>query len=124
MKPQNTACLEVWHGRYNLQGRDNLHALPEEKAVFGVFAVVDGKPLNCRYVAAADNLRKGVAELFEHPPGEGMKKFIQGPWVPMLVYELLPGTSLDERQQTARAWCSEYHPDVAGDGEYPGYYEW
>jgi hypothetical protein len=119
---QAAAQLEILHGSYHIDGKDNLSLIPAEKAVFGVFAVVDDQPVNCRYVAQAVNLRETVRALAEQPPGTGMQKFMQGPWVKMLRYCLLPDATEAERQRVAADWSQQYAPSIDDEGEYPGYY--
>jgi hypothetical protein len=116
--------LEIWHGDHNLAGKDNLHELPEQEAVFGIFGIVQGQPINCRYVSHTTDLRKAVKELFEDPPEGGMKKFMQGPWIQMLQYELMSGSSAAEREKTAAEWTLQHKPNIDEDGEYPGYYDY
>ena len=115
--------LEVWHARFNLDGKDNLQELPQESAVFGIFGIVHEAPVNCRYVASTDNLQQAVRELFENPPGKGMEKFMQGPWIQMLVYELMPGAPAHVMQQAAQEWQEKHQPKIDEEGEYPGYYD-
>lgn len=115
---------EIWHPAYNPGGKDNLAEIPAEKAVFGVFAVVDEKPVNCRVVGETENLQAHVRQLFENAPGEGLKKFMQGPWIHLLQYELMPGSSAGERQAQADRWTQTHQPRVDEEGEYPGYYDY
>ena len=113
----------IWHKDFNLHEKDNLAELPEEEAVFGIFAVVDDAPINCRYVSETGNLRRTVKDLFENPPGEGMKAFMQGPWFQMLVFQPMPGSLRAERLKTADNWIQRDQPKINEDGEYPGYYD-
>lgn len=116
--------LEVFHKDYNLDKKDNLSELPESKAVFGVFAIVNEEPINCRYISETDNLLKSVKDLFENPPSEGLKKFMQGPWIQMLVYELIHDSTKEEREQIVEEWNKKYDPKIDEEGEYPGYYDY
>ena len=116
---------EVYHKDYNLDKKDNLDELPEEPAVFGIFGIIHETPIHPRYIVSTDNLRKAVRDVFENPQGEGMKKFMQGPWIQMLCYELIPGLTIEERKAKEDAWTNEYKPGINDDGEYPEYnYEW
>jgi len=121
---QAPARLEIWHGSYNLAMKDNLQELPEEEAVFGVFGIVKGEPVNCRYVSQTTNLRQAVKALFENPAEEGMKKFMQGAWIQMLQYELMPASSEAEREKMVAEWTLLHKPNIDEDGEYPGYYDY
>ncbi len=116
---------EVYHKDYNLDKKDNLDNLPEGPAVFGIFGIIHEIPIHPRYIASTDNLRKAVRKVFENPEGEGMRKFMQGPWIQMLCYELLPGTNEEDRKTKEAAWTSEYKPRINDEGDYPEYsYEW
>jgi hypothetical protein len=119
----NLVRQELYHNKYHLDGRENLDEIPPAQAVFGVFGIVDEEPANCRYVGEAENLQAAIRGLYDNPPSAGMKKFLQGPWIPMLVFEPLPGASAAQREKAAGEWQSQYHPQIDEDGEYPGYYD-
>jgi hypothetical protein len=114
--------FEIWHKDHNLSKKHNMHDVPQESAVFGVFGIVNEEPVNCRYIGETDNLRDSIVSLFEHPESEGMKKFMQGPWIQMLQYELMPGSSRNDRLKVASEWTQRFNPKIDEDGEYPGYY--
>lgn len=114
---------EIYHRDYNLDKKDNLEGLPELKAVFAIFAIVDEKPVNCRYISETENLQKEIKNIFENPLSEAMKKFIQGPWIKMLQYEIINGSSIEERQKVVSEWTLEHEPKISEEGEYPGYYD-
>jgi hypothetical protein len=116
--------LEIWHKAYNLNMKDNLEEVPADRAVFGIFGIVNGEPVNCRYTGKSGNLRLTIKELFENPAGVGMKKFMQGPWIQLLQYELMPDASDGELEKTAEEWNRKYKPDIDEEGEYPGYYDY
>ena len=128
MNPQfneNAVKMEVYHKEYNIDDKDNINDLPEKPAVFGIFAIIHEVPVHCRYVGSSDNLRKSVREVFENPGSEGLKKFMQSPWIQMLCYELLPDASEEERKQKEEEWNKDYEPKVNEEGEYPEYkYVW
>jgi hypothetical protein len=115
--------IEIWHKDYNLAKKDNIQEVPAGKAVFGIFGIIDDEPVNCRFVGETDNLRESVKHLFEYPEGEGMKKFMQGPWIQMLQYQLLDDFSPEYRGAITAQWKHQYKPDIDEDGEYPGYYQ-
>ena len=122
---ENAVKLEVFHKEYNLDKKDNLDELPEEPAVFGIFAIIHDTPIHPRYVGSTDNLRKAVRDVFENPEGEGMKKFMQGPWIQMLCYELLPGSKEEDLKKKEEDWTQKYEPKITEEGEYPEYkYVW
>ena len=116
--------LEIWHKDYNLDGKDNISEIPTDKAVFAIFGIVNEEPINCRYVGETENLRETVKGIFENPNGEGMKKFMQGPWIQMLVFEKLPDSSKQEREKAVEDWSQKHKPNIDEEGEYPGYYDY
>ena len=120
---ENIIRTIIWHKNFNLDNKDNLAELPEEEVVYGIFAIVNDEPVNCRYVGETEDLRTTVKDLFENPPDAGMKTFMQGPWIPMLVYQRMPGSLPGERQRAADNWVQKYKPKIDEDGEYPGYYD-
>jgi hypothetical protein len=119
MAEEKTVQTEIFHKEYNLDKKDNLDTLPEGEAVFGIFAIVHEKPVHCRYVGQAANLQKAVRELFEKPEGEGFAKFMQGPWIQMLVYELMPDSSEEDRLKAVEEWTKTHEPKCDEKGEYP-----
>lgn len=124
METTTLVKLEVFHKDYNLDKKDNLSELPKEKSVFGIFAIVNEEPINCRYIGETENLQDTVRELFENPSSEGMKKFMQGPWIQMLVFELMEDSSKEDRQKLVEQWTQKYDPKIDEEGEYPGYYDY
>jgi hypothetical protein len=117
--------MEVWHKDYNIDKKDNLNEIPEEPAVFGFFAIIHEVPVHPRYIASTDNLRKAVKDVFENPESEGLKKFMQSPWIQMLCYDVMADSTEEERKQKAEEWTKKYEPKVTDEGEYPEYkYVW
>ena len=114
--------LEIFHRDFNLESKHNVDELPSLAAVFGIFATIDGDPINCRYVGESENLEKSIVSLFENSESIGIQRFMQGPWVQMLVYEVLEGSGIEERNQLVKEWTQKYNPKVDEEGEYPGYY--
>jgi hypothetical protein len=115
--------MVVYHGSFNLTGKDNLEELPAEKAVFGVFGMVGGEGVNCRYVGETENLRQAVRTLFEDAGDSGLKKFMQGGWIQMVQYELMADATQAAMERVAGSWTLLYKPLVDEEGEYPGYYD-
>lgn len=124
METINITKLEIFHKDFNLDKKDNLTELPEEKGVFAIFAVVNEEPLNCRFISQSENIRESVKALFENPPSEGMKKFMQGPWIPMCIYEVTADQDEKAREAIVEKWTKEHDPKIDDEGEYPGYYEY
>lgn len=114
--------VEVWHRNYNPDKQHNLPEIPAAEAVYGIFSIIKGKPANCRFAGAAEDLRSSVQSLFEQPEEEGLKKFMQGPWVKLLMYTPMPGADRETLNAAAAQWIQQYKPAVDEEGEYPGYY--
>ncbi len=109
--------LNVYHKDYNLDKKDNLDTVPAEAVVFGIFAIIHEKPVNCRYVGETTNLRQAIRDLFEKPEGEGMKKFMQGPWYKLVLYEPMPAE--EDRKKAVEEWTKKHIPKIDEKGEYP-----
>jgi hypothetical protein len=124
MDTLNFVKLEIFHKDYNLDKKDNLSGLPEEKAIFGVFAIVNDMPMNCRYIGETENMKESIKNLFENPQSAGLKKFMQGAWIKMLLYEPLKNISKEECQKKLEDWNLKYTPIINEEGEYPGYYNY
>lgn len=114
---------EIWHPDFNLDKKTNLSEIPTKKAVFGIFAIVNEQPINCRWVQETENLQAAIKEVFETPVNPGLKNFMQGPWVKMLQYQLMPNSTEESRLHRCQDWNLTYNPDINEEGEYPGYYD-
>ena len=123
METTRTGQMVVWHPSFNLDKKDNIKELPDQTAVFGLFGIVDDQPINCRYVGESENLQEGIKNLFETPDSEGLKAFMQGPWVKMLLYHVIPNSDSQQRQELTEEWEKKYEPKLDENGEYPGYYD-
>jgi hypothetical protein len=115
-------AVEICHSPFNLKQKDNLHQLPSSGAVFGIFAIVNEQPVNCRYVGYTDNLQQTIRALFQDAGG-GLKLFMQGPWIKMVKYQITGAVTAGEQQQLVDEWNRQYHPQIDTKGEYPGYYD-
>jgi hypothetical protein len=113
----------IWHKSFTISGRDNIQKLPAEKAVFAIFAIINEEPANCRYVGQTENLPRSVRLLFEEPGSPGLRRFMQGSWVRMIRYQLMPSSTTDEMEKVREEWQKEFRPAIDEDGQYPGYYE-
>ncbi len=111
--------ITTYHKDYNLDKKDNLDSIPESAAVFGIFAIIHEKPVNCRFVGEAGNLRVKIKELYENPGDEGFGLFMQGPWIQMLEYQLLADSSEEDREKAVAEWQKEHDPKCDEKGEYP-----
>lgn len=121
---QTSERKEIWHKDFNLKQKDNLLELPSDSAVFAIFGIIDEQPVNCRFVGETTNLQDCIRKIFENPEEEGMKKFMQGPWIQILQYEVLSGSSANERAKIVEKWTEIYKPNIDSDGEYPEYYNY
>ena len=122
LQTDTTQAMEIFHSPFNLKQKDNLDQLPASGAVFGIFAIVNEQPVNCRYVGYTDNLQQTIRALFQNAEG-GLKLFMQGPWIKMLKYQVTDGVIAGGQQQLVDAWSKQYHPRIDTKGEYPGYYD-
>jgi hypothetical protein len=113
--------MRVRHRDFDIEGCDNMELLPDERAVFGLFAMIRDEPVNCRYIGQTQDLQRAVRSLYESPETEGLRRFMQGPWVKLLQYTIMTGSSEEMRQAEVREWVSRHRPAITGTGEYPGY---
>lgn len=114
---ENVVQTNVYHKEYNLDKKDNLDTLPKEPAVYGLFAIIHEKPVNCRFIGETEDLQQAIRDQFEKPEGEGMTKYMQGPWIKMLRYENI--ADADERKKKVDEWTKEHNPKIDEKGEYP-----
>ena len=42
----------------------------------------------------------------------------------MLVYELMPSSTKEEREKNSQEWVKAYNPKIDEDEEYPDYYDY
>jgi hypothetical protein len=115
--------MVVNHRDYNLGKLDNLDELPVQPAIFGIFAIIGEEPVNCRYIGETESLREALKDLFEKSHSEGMQKFMQGPWIKMIQFRLMPDSTSEERRDDMKKWVDRYNPNIDNNGEYPGYYD-
>jgi hypothetical protein len=114
-----TETIEINHAKYNLEAKDNLRSLPTQPAVYGIFAVIDGQPVHCRCVMHCQDLQESVRWHFEEEPHTGLRAFMQGPWIKLLVYELKPvGTTEEALAAEVVKWANRYEPYCDERGEY------
>lgn len=116
MEQQRT---EIFHRAYNLDAKDNLTSLAARPAAYGIFAIIDGEPVHCRFAGHTRNLQGAIRRHFEQEADAGLRTFMQGPWMKMLVYELLPADAPDADLAAASAeWTRQYAPSCDAEGEY------
>jgi hypothetical protein len=95
----------------NLDQRDNLHELPETAAVYAICGRVNNQAANCRYVGETENLRQAVRAHFSPlEPYESLRNFMQSIKIKELVYQPMPASTREEREQKKQEWESRYRP--------------
>lgn len=128
MNPLFTSSVvktEIYHRSFHIDEKHNIDILPEQPAVFGIFAIVNETPVHPRVVGSTLNLRLEIKKMYEDPPNQGMKHFMQGSFIQMLCYQTLEGISDNERLEKEARWKEYYNPGVTDEGEYPNYsYDW
>ena len=115
----NAHRTEIYHPKYNLSGKDNLRLLPAKPAVYALFAIIEGEPVHCRYVGYSRDLQAAIRSHFEQDPDPGLRGFMQGPWIKMLLHEVTgPECSEEELKTKAEDWERQYAPFCDPAGEY------
>ena len=111
----------IFHKDYSVEGKENVKTVPKDPAVFGIFSMIHEKPVHCRYVGETENLQQTVINLFEKGTdiSEGFAKYMHGTWIKRMLYVLMPGSTLQERQKEAAEWTQKYQPACDENGEYP-----
>jgi excinuclease UvrABC nuclease subunit len=90
---------------------NNLDDLPVRKSVYAIFASIDNKPVNCRYVGETDNLKERTNYHFsKSEQNECLKEFMQSNKMKILIYELLPNSDKEERLKKEKEWIRKYNP--------------
>jgi hypothetical protein len=114
-----TSRIEIFHSKYNLEMKDNLKSLPSSGAVYGLFAIIDDEPVHCRFAGSTDNLQVAVQRHFEDEDATGLRAFMQGPWIKLLVYEPLSTPAAGPEASAALdEWIGKFQPSCEPDGEY------
>jgi len=91
----------------------NLDNLPERKAVYAIFAQdrETKKPFHCRYVDQTDNLMKRIKAHFSvSEQNKCLRAFMQSGRIKLMFYELIPGSSKEERHRREKDWINLYQP--------------
>ena len=93
--------------------RNTLNKLPNKQAVYGVFAQHKNsrQPVHCRYVGETENLSVRAATHFSlTEPDDCLKEFMQSSKTKLIVYELMPGSTEEERRKKLAEWVTKHHP--------------
>lgn len=94
--------------------KDNVGNLPNRKAVYSIWAKSreTNKPINCRYVGQTDNLRERTQRHFgEQEENECLKKFMQSDMTKIMIYELMPNSTEEQRVVKESEWIKKYNPE-------------
>lgn len=92
----------------------DLDDLPQRKAVYGMFAQDknSGKPINCRYVGETDNLEERIkAHFSKEEQNVCLRKFMQSDKSKLMIYELMPNSTKEDRLEKEAEWIKEYKPE-------------
>lgn len=121
----NVIKKEIFHKNFNFFKKDNLNEFSDSSAVFGIFGIIQETPVHPRFISSTNNLKRTIRELFENPPNEALRKYMQGPWIKMLCYELITNVSEAELKIKEKEWIDVFNPCINENGEYPDYcYKW
>lgn len=87
--------------------------LPQRKAVYAIFAQdkESGKPTNCRYVGETDNLAERTrAHFSKEEQNDCLREFMQSNKTKLMIYELMPNSTKEERLEEEEKWTEKYTP--------------
>ena len=94
--------------------KDNFGSLPDRKAVYSIWAQQKdtNKPINCRYVGETEELQKRTQRHFsEQEENECLKKFMQSGKTKIMIYELMPNSTEEQRVAKESEWIKKYNPE-------------
>jgi excinuclease UvrABC nuclease subunit len=93
--------------------KTNVGSLPQKKSVYSIWAQSQetDKPINCRYVGETDNLQERIQTHFS-PQEENvcLKEFMQSNSTKIMIYELMPNSTKEERLAKEEEWIKKYNP--------------
>lgn len=103
--------LVLLHKDYNLDKKDNLDEIPALPAVYALCGRVNGQAVNARHVGSTDNLQSAVkAHFSDKETNECLRNFMQSIKIKMLVFQTMPGTTENERQEIKQQWDNKMTP--------------
>lgn len=106
----------IYRKEFNLDKKDNLEEIPNDPAVYTVCGRVNGNAVNPRCVSTATNLQEAIKQLYaEANSNDSLLKFMQSIKVKMLVYQVMPGSTENERQQIKQQWENELQPQCTDE---------
>jgi len=103
----------------NADGKDNLDMLPGLPAVYAVGERVNGQAANLRYIGEAGNLRESIKKHFDKTHSEEdecFKEFMLSIKIKVLIYELIPSSTHEERLVIKKEWENRYKRDCNKEG--------
>jgi hypothetical protein len=92
----------------------DLKKLPEKEAVYAIFTQdnEDKKPINCRYVGETDNLMARAKVHFSiREQNESLRSFMQSDRKKIMLYELMPDSTKEDRLMVEKKCVSSYRPE-------------
>ena len=92
----------------------NAKDLPEKKSVYSVWAQSksNNEPINCRYVGETENLQNRTQEHFsDQEENDCLNEFMQSTKTKILIYELMPGSTKEERMAKETKWVEKFNPE-------------
>jgi excinuclease UvrABC nuclease subunit len=92
----------------------DLDKLPEKEAVYAIFTQdrEEKKPINCRYVGETDNLMaRAKAHFSIREQNKRLKSFMQSDRTKIMLYELMPDSTKEDRLMVEKKCVSSYRPE-------------
>lgn len=109
-KPESNMLI-IDHEDYNLDGKDNLNKIPEEKGVYAICGRVNGKPANARWVGYAENLREAVQNHYsDNETNECLRDYMRSIKTKALIFKCMPEALSDELESEQQNWEDEFNP--------------
>jgi predicted GIY-YIG superfamily endonuclease len=90
-----------------------LSGLPQKEAVYAIFAKGhdSGGAINCRYVGETDDLSERTKRHFTQDEQNAcLREFMQSERTKLMIYELMPDSTEDERVAKEQEWIAKYKP--------------
>jgi len=91
----------------------NIEQVPDKAGVYGYWAKSKntGKQGKCKYVGQSDSLRRRLREhLSDDEDNQCLKDFVKK-YVIIMVYDLMPNSSEDDRMKKEKEWVQKYSPE-------------
>lgn len=95
----------------NLDRRENLEALPESPAVYGIFGRINGEPANCRFIGYTESLRSAIQKHYTDEKDACLRTFMQSIKLKTLTYQLVGKMPDTDRQKLEKEWKEKHKPE-------------